>query len=668
MAQRLTKSRFKLGYECPTKLHYAASPQLYPSTPVSPFLEALAQGGYQVGELAKLMYPGGVEVTTLNEAKALQETARLLEAPATTVFEAAIGVPAENLLVRVDILTKGPSGYELIEVKAKSWDPAESTFCTARKGGIRSEWLPYLLDVAFQAWVLRRAQPQAEFKCFLMLVNKGATCEVDGLHQRFLACKAPDPETGKVRLRCKLKPGPAPASRGGDLLIKLPVDEHVRYLHEEWRDAEQRSFAQVVELLASACASGERVPSHLGAHCKGCEFRPATHDLQPGQLSGFVRCWNERTRCSKADLQNEPLVLDLWNNRRIPEQIDAGTWLLRDLDPASMTSEASDESGGLSMAARQAVQVQKAVDRDANPFVDASGLRARIAQLAFPLHFIDFETAAVAIPFVAGRRPYEQLAFQFSHHVMHRDGRVEHRGQFLDEVQGNFPNYRFLRALEASLGDAGGSFIHFAPHENTVLGQIRRQLLDDVVPVPDRDRLVAFVESWASPGKKETWIPARPRVDLRNWILKFFYDPVTGGSNSIKAVLPAVMKSSRLLEQRYGGPTYGTSSGIPSLNFKAMQWFVRNERGDVKSPYELLGPVFGDAEEIGFDERVFSDDEIHEGGAAMTAYMRMQFEEMRDEERVRIRAALLRYCELDTLAMVMVFEHLRAAADADSEC
>lgn len=42
----------------------------------------------------------------------------------------------------------------------------------------------------------------------------------------------------------------------------------------------------------------------------------------------------------------------------------------------------------------------------------------------------------------------------------------------------------------------------------------------------------------------------------------------------------------------------------------------------------------------------------------MTAYARMQFEDMAEPERQAIRAALLRYCELDTLAMVMVFEHL----------
>jgi hypothetical protein len=43
----------------------------------------------------------------------------------------------------------------------------------------------------------------------------------------------------------------------------------------------------------------------------------------------------------------------------------------------------------------------------------------------------------------------------------------------------------------------------------------------------------------------------------------------------------------------------------------------------------------------------------------MTAYARMQFTEMGEGERQRIIDALLRYCELDTLAMVMLYEAWR---------
>ena len=57
------------------------------------------------------------------------------------------------------------------------------------------------------------------------------------------------------------------------------------------------------------------------------------------------------------------------------------------------------------------------------------------------------------------------------------------------------------------------------------------------------------------------------------------------------------------------------------------------------------------------DFALLSDsDELRDCGAALTAYARMQFEEMSEYERLEIEKALLKYCELDTLAMVMIYE------------
>ena len=55
-------------------------------------------------------------------------------------------------------------------------------------------------------------------------------------------------------------------------------------------------------------------------------------------------------------------------------------------------------------------------------------------------------------------------------------------------------------------------------------------------------------------------------------------------------------------------------------------------------------------------ELLSDSDGIKEGGAATTAYARMQFEKMSDYERTEITNALLKYCELDTMAMVMIYE------------
>jgi hypothetical protein len=40
----------------------------------------------------------------------------------------------------------------------------------------------------------------------------------------------------------------------------------------------------------------------------------------------------------------------------------------------------------------------------------------------------------------------------------------------------------------------------------------------------------------------------------------------------------------------------------------------------------------------------------------MMAYAKMQFEVMQNQDRETLKNNLLRYCELDTLAMVMLYE------------
>src|SRR5699024_6664692 len=55
----LTKSRFTVAMECPTKLFYTGKKEYVNNSLEDPFLEALAEGGFQVGELATAYYPGG---------------------------------------------------------------------------------------------------------------------------------------------------------------------------------------------------------------------------------------------------------------------------------------------------------------------------------------------------------------------------------------------------------------------------------------------------------------------------------------------------------------------------------------------------------------------------------------------------------------------------------
>ena len=153
----------------------------------------------------------------------------------------------------------------------------------------------------------------------------------------------------------------------------------------------------------------------------------------------------------------------------------------------------------------------------------------------------------------------------------------------------------------------------------------------------------------------EEWTGHRDMVDLLDMVKRYYYDPLMGGSNSIKKVLPAILSTSEFLSEKYSQPIYGAI--IKSKNFKDHTWLTRDENGKLINPYSTLPPVHAEASNESLDELMLGEDsEIIDGGAAMIAYARMQFTEMTEAERERIRQALLRYCELDTLAMVMIYE------------
>jgi len=150
---------------------------------------------------------------------------------------------------------------------------------------------------------------------------------------------------------------------------------------------------------------------------------------------------------------------------------------------------------------------------------------------------------------------------------MHEDGRVEHRTQFLEATPGVDPWVPFLRALrDALVGDAGTVF-RWATHENTVLNQLRSQLLSDPAAPIDAPDLVALIESITTrKSAGAELVGPRSMVDLCKLAERYYFHPSTKGSSSLKKVLPALMQSSPFLRDMYRHSTYGTAA-MPSLNY-----------------------------------------------------------------------------------------------------
>ncbi len=644
-----TKSGYKVACECPTKLYYTYNKEYGSKKIDNPFLEALAYGGFQVGALARQYYQGGHFVETLHREEAIKETKELLKQDEVTIFEAAINY--NDLLIRVDILKKIGNHFDLIEVKSKSFVPSiESPFynSTYLKKGIYklvSSWKPYLYDVAFQKYVLQKAFPNSHISSFLYLADKSKVATVDGLNQKFFLKN----KECKVIVDKNLKK----ENLGDEILIKVKVDDEIDLIIRGEDDVPSRkergdkSFEEEINYWAKMHLENKKISTEIGKKCKGCEFR--IDDEKMGLKSGFEECWSNILNFD----HKKALVFDVWDIKSAQELISSKKYFASDIRKEDIFPVPRKDGGGLSRTERQWLQIVK--EKENTPFIDIDGLKSESKSWRFPLHFIDFETTMVAIPFNKGRHPYEQIAFQFSHHAIEQDGSIEHRGQYINTERGKFPNFDFLRALKKELEKDNGTIFRYGAHENTVLCQIWEQLQDS--PEKDKNELCKFIESITKYKKEKEvlWEGPRNMVDMLDLVKRYYYSPQMGGSNSIKQVLPAVLNESKYLQDKYSLPIYGSSEML-SHNFKAFQWIQMDDEGKVKDPYKLLPRVFKDIPNEMLDQ-MLCDEIIADGGAAMIAYAKMQFTEMSDEEVKLVTNALLKYCELDTLAMVMIWEY-----------
>ena len=645
----LTKSRFKLAMECPSKLYYTRKDEYVDNSLEDAFLAALAEGGFQVGELAKLYYPGGHDIETLNYEQALAETNRLLEEENCIIYEAA--VKYNDFFIRIDVLVKEGNNIELIEVKSKSTSGTSDAEFVGARGGILSAWKEYVFDIAFQNYVVQKAFPLFNVTPYLMLIDKNAKCPTDGLNQKFKISR--DDSGRKYAVASK---NISAEDLSEQLLIAINAANVCRqvYANEYELSGQMLSFTDMIDEFAVKYKHDILFEPKISTECKKCQFKASEEEIAAGLRSGYHECLRKALNWHDNNFA-EGSIFEIWNCRKINRFLADGKIKLSDISVADIEPKGHDKAG-LSNSERQWLQIEKAQNKDKNYWIDKENLRREMSSWTYPLHFIDFETAMPAIPFNKGRSPYEGIAFQFSHHTVARDGTVVHKSEYLNTIPGMNPNYEFVRNLKLELEKDNGSIFRYAAHENSYLNMIYDQLMTDKSDIEDRLELCNFIREITEHKTGGVKVAgSRNMVDMLELVRRYYYDPYMKGSNSIKAVLPAVLNSSEFLQKKYSRPIYGTQDGIKSLNFKDWTW-VRFKEGQVLDPYSLLPKLFEDISEENYASTYLESDEINEGGLAMTAYARLQFEEIPSEIRRSIEKGLLKYCELDTLAMVMIYE------------
>jgi hypothetical protein len=661
----LTKSRFKLGLECPNKLFYTNKKEEYANTKSdNPFLQALASGGFQVEELARLHFPDGILIEDSKDPndykyiEKVEHTNALLKQENVVIFEAAFMF--ENLFIRVDILEKIGNQINLIEVKAKSFNSSNGLSEFANdKLKIDSKWKAYLFDVAFQQYVIKKSFPDYLVTPYLMLADKDKSTSVDGLNQMFRIKKNSGNRTGIVKIKEQIE---NLNIEKDSVLTKIDVSTLVDKISSgEEQLIEEFDFEDAIQILAKAYQEDRFFDYDLKFNaCKKCEFKK--DETKPHLKSGFENCFSKKLNWTEDDFK-APNAFEIWDFRRWKYLTDNNKLKLIDIQDAEF-GDLKKNPDSITRVERQLIQKHKAIEKDFTPELRKKSLKAEIENWKFPLNFIDFEASTVALPFYAGQKPYEKVVFQFSHHIYNEDGSIEHANEYINVEAGVFPNFEFVRALKKALSHNEGTVFQYSPYENSTLNQIKVQL--EASNEADKETLITFIKTLTTPPKDkdyegEKWNPSRGMIDLCEVIKAYYYNPYTKGSNSIKLVLPAIFKTSNLIRQRYSKPI--GEINLSSKNFGPQHlWLTFDEKDEVIDPYKILGKPF---EEWNEDfERMTDIDEINNGGAALTAYGLTQYTDMSPVERNKLSKSLLKYCELDTLAMVMIYEHLNEIREA----
>lgn len=215
------------------------------------------------------------------------------------------------------------------------------------------------------------------------------------------------------------------------------------------------------------------------------------------------------------------------------------------------------------------------------PKIEKEAIKGLMDSLKYPLYFIDYETYQLAIPEVEGTKPYQQLPFQYSLHIIKEKGASLQHKEFLAEIDDQNYIRHFAESMIKNMPENGSVIIYnkaFEPVRNNEIARMYPDLKDELERI--NSNIIDFME------------PFKQRK---------YYTKEMHGSASIKAVLPALYPND------------------PELDYHNL-------------------PV------------------VHNGGEASEAFLSLR--NMSKEEQKEIRHGLLVYCELDTYAMVKIWEKL----------
>lgn len=343
--------------------------------------------------------------------------------------------------------------------------------------------------------------------------------------------------------------------RQGDLDLQqlFAVEDHTEEVMAMLPEISER-----VTAFKELADQGTEPACEIGEHC-----------MKPYECGFRSWCWNQVPT---------PSVFDL---NRVSTKKAAG---LRQRGTQTFL-EVLDS--GMKLSYRQWVQVRAQV-QNLDTIVEVPAVRQFLEGLQYPLYFLDFETIQPAVPLFEGTRPFQQIPTQYSLHVVAEPGGVPEHFEFLAQA-GEDPRRSVAEHLVAGIPEGACTLAYNMSFEK---GRIA-EMADAYPDLADHLRSIAD-------GMQDLMKP---------FVAGQYYAKAMGGSNSIKAVLPALFPDD------------------PELDYHALEG-------------------------------------VQNGSEAMDAFEGLA--DLPEDEAQQVRQQLLTYCQLDTWAMVKLWQRLCQVAGLPS--
>jgi hypothetical protein len=557
------------------------------------------------------------------DEQAFHETQKLLDGAATVLDAVFIW---QDVLAKVPIVRKRGNYVEVYHIETKAFHQTKHRL-TNHRGQIYPKWSDYLIDLAFDVYVIGKLYPQWSIVPILVLPNKMQAASQDRLFEDLSASNGKDRSFEDIGLAAE------------ELSVKLDVSdllvEVLRGAAFGGTDFDGHTFEQVMDVLKSRYFSDEKAPVYVGLKCKNCEFRVEEERSVQSELNGFRECWSGQFERNKGS--SDELVFDL---------IGPGTasWITQEWyfqhqvpeDEIRSLEEIAGPKGRITERQRQSLQILKAKGVSLPPEIIRPQLFQELKRWEFPIHFLDFEAGNYILPVKKGRRPYHLVVFQYSCHSLHEDGTWQHY-EWIDDLENGYPNYECIRRLQTIPGLEEGTVVQYSEFERNALKIIRNELLHEDDSVAGSEDLADWIEQFIT--RRDSNATQGPYLaDLSRLVRNFYYNSRMGNSLSIKDVVQSVLTLSPYLKKIYERP-------YSSSNFDSIIWWQPQQDEElVKNPYSVL-----------LEEQRGTS--IRRGTEAMIVYNKLLNGRLAGAEKEEHIHALLKYCELDTLAMLMIFQH-----------